>query len=437
MRRPAALALLALLVAAPAPARAQSEPIRVVFDLHCDPIQNDLPLAKKQEVYQSWLDNLEWTLDETEPYGVQFGFGASGSFLEFVVDEGPDGRGAELLRRLYERGGMIGSHSHEEYRRGTHDWPDTSSSNSERIWGDSLEWAERGIDTVFGGELPEALESILDLKEHHFPLTHAEGHALMLAFDLGICPRGTQSFHGWYDHHVWSPLRCSSEGPLVEDLSTPYVKIPAGGVIGISVSGVEPDAEPDALFRRQFLQLYLNRRACERAGDDRVWVFNFAAHAHDLTPDSPTRRDLLAMAEWLASGFGSGTAAWNSYRDVKGAFVEWETRHPGASSFDHPSEGVDWDQYPYLPAVATELAGTRWRSDLAPGPGVLGCLLEDSDGRSVWVLWSTGRRPSVDLAALTGAASVETVDLETGATRVRTAGRVVLGKAAILVRAGG
>lgn len=99
-------------VLVPAAAHAGGQPpVHLVFDMHSDPLPQ-APYFEKADWYAMQLDDGNWVLDRTEPLGVRISFLGSGEFMEFVVQGGPDGTGADFLRRIYAAGEQIGSHSH-------------------------------------------------------------------------------------------------------------------------------------------------------------------------------------------------------------------------------------------------------------------------------------------------------------------------------------
>ena len=76
-------------------------------------------------------------LDIIAPQGALISFLSCGEFMEYVVGEGPSGKGAQFLQRIYSLGGQIGSHSHSEYQIGPHLWrnvpPNPTAAQEEKV----------------------------------------------------------------------------------------------------------------------------------------------------------------------------------------------------------------------------------------------------------------------------------------------------------------
>jgi hypothetical protein len=71
-QRPLRFSACIVLAALAAPLAAQTQgPIRLVFDMHSDPIPNGLSLPGRVAVYQEWVGNMSWVLDRSEPLGGQ------------------------------------------------------------------------------------------------------------------------------------------------------------------------------------------------------------------------------------------------------------------------------------------------------------------------------------------------------------------------------
>ncbi|MBI4878534.1 MAG: hypothetical protein HY812_02600 [Planctomycetes bacterium] len=416
------LPALVLWLALAAPLAAQTQgPIRIVFDLHCDPIENGLPLAQKQATYQAWIDNINWVLDQTEPLGVRISFLSGGPWAEWLVQEGSLGNGAALLRRLYGSGQQIGSHSHAEYWAGQNDWPQTAP-DALTCWQDNVSWVDSAITTAYAGSPPEALAAINCVRGTHLPSDGLQYQALMAQFGFSVRqPGAEEDYYGWYGHHIWHPFRPSATNAMGEDLSVPFVTPTQGAVVGLMQvhHNTLQDMTP-AGMKRQFLQLYVNWRHRDRMGlPDKVWCWGWGSHASDFDPADASRPAMVEMIQWLDARFaqrveptGSDTMTWDTHRGVGSAYQAWEAAHPGLSSFSFDSLSVNWTEYPYLRAAAEELNGFGWQADLALAPGVEACHLKKGPLDAV-LLWRDAGTSTHDLSALVGPV-VRVVGLETG-----------------------
>jgi len=417
---------LALLFLSAAPAAAQQPPIRLVFDTHCDPVANALPVAQKLAEYETRLDYLEWCLDEVEPYGVQISFLSTGWFMEQVAVEGPLARGAQLMRRVYGLGGQLASHSHFDYRAGYLDWPSydfgASFAESQQTWQDNIDHVNQAIVTIFAGAPPEPVSDINCVKGAWLPSNEPDYHAMMGLFGMEIRQPGPEEdYFEFYNHHIWHPFRPSSTNDMGEDLSASFVSVTQGSVVGRETvhHGVLQDMSIGAM-KRQFLQLYVNWRFRDRHGfPEKIWSWGWGSHPEDFVPGGVEREALVEMVEWLDLHFasrveptGSAVMQWSTHRATAAAYFAWEAANPGTSSFSLDSLSVDWEEYPWLRPVAEELRDFDWIEDLSLGGGVNAFRL-DKDGDEAILLWRDSGVSAVDLTGeLAGDARV--VALESG-----------------------
>ncbi len=409
------------------PAAAQQGPIRLHFDMHVDPLPQ-IPLPQKRAVYDLRVSNMEWVLDQVEPLDVDIAFLAVGEFGEFIVDEGPSSAGAAVLRRLYDAGGQIGSHSHSEWRTGTFQWPSVPPAPTldecRQSWQHNLDWIDAAIDAAYGGSPPEPVAGINATKGAHLPSNESDYHTLMGEFGLEVREPGPEEdYYGWYNHHIWHPYRPSTANYMAEDLDASFVQVTQGSVIGIAGihHGVMQDMTAPSV-KRQFLQLYVNWRFRDRTGaEEKVWCWGWGSHAQDFDLGSVSRADMVDVVSWLDAHFasrteptGSDTMVWSTHQATRDAYHAWEAAHPGVSSFSFDSLTVDWDEYPWLRPVAEEMAQFDWAADLSLGDGVEAYLMADESGDAAVVAWSDSGDAVVDLSAWVGPA-VRVVGLETGA----------------------
>ncbi len=437
-----------ILVAVTLPA--QQQPVHVMLDMHVDPWDNNVPWMAKQATYNERIVNMNWVLDRVELLGMKVGFQASGPFMEMVVEQansaGANASGPAVLRRCYQNGGTIGSHSHTEIKGAApFDWPALGYSGytpaeAAQTWTDSLTWATAAIDAAFGGAPPEPIGDILDMKQFHLPEDEAQIFSLFATHGMGMrAARGMRPFYDWFGHDAWQPHRPSQANILAEDLSTPFVSLVVGGVIGTpSTAGITHNMTAPYV-KREFLQLYLNWRHDDRLGlPERVWSWGFGGHAFDFAPGSQTRTDFLDVTGWLASHFigrveptGSVAMQWSNYREAKDAYVAWESAHPATSHFDYQPAGADWAAYPYLRAVSEELRDTFWVADITSIAGVTAFHLTDGANDMV-VLWRDLGTSVEDLSPWIGP-DARVVNLETGVEVGRDPTAVNVGVAPVIV----
>ena len=410
----------------PAVGMAGQSPIYMTFDLHVDPVTNGFPVSGKRTVYEERTDNMAWVLDETEDLDIPISFLSGGWYMEMLVDEGPSGEGAQVLRRLYATGGQIGSHSHNEHQAGKFDWPSfTGNPNlieSRKSWSDNINWVNRGIATAFWGSPPQSVSEINNVKGSHLPKSEEDYHTLMEEFGITVREPGPEEdYYGYYGHHIWNPYRPSTDNAMAEDLSASFVQVVSGPVIGKSGihHGTLQDMSAESV-KRQFLQLYINWRHSERSGaPEKIWTWGWGSHAHDFSPESDSRTDLLDVVDWLEDNFrdrveptGTQVMEYATEMQVGDAYEVWEAANPGESSFSFDSLSIDWDEYPYLMPVAVAMQDYLWEADLDLTCGVDAFQL-DKAGDDAVVMWRDLGLTHVDLSDVFST-TVSVLGLETG-----------------------
>ena len=405
---------------------AGQSPIYITFDLHVDPVSNGFPLSGKQNTYQERTGNMAWVLDQTETLDIPMSFLSSGWYMEMLVDEGPSGDGAKVLRRLYHTGAQIGSHNHAEHRVGVFDWPSFSGTpnliESRKTWQDNIYWVNQGIATAFWGNPPKPVSEINNIKGSHLPKTEADYHTLMEEFGIGVREPGPEEdYYGYYGHHIWNPYRPAVDNAMAEDLSASFVQVVSGPVIGIA--GIHHGILQDmtaASIKQQFLQLYINRRYADRTGaPEKVWTWGWGGHAHDFSSGSDSRTDLVDVLDWLENNFrdrvepnGSQAMEYKTHMQTAEIYETWEVANPGVSSFSFDSLSVDWDEYPYLVPVAVAMKDYLWEADLDLADDVEAYQLEKSGDDAV-VAWNDVATSEVDLSDVF-LTNVGVLGLETG-----------------------
>lgn len=410
---------------------AQQSPILLTFDLHVDPINNMFPEDGKAGVFQERTDWMAWVLDQTEPHSIPISFLSGGWYMERVALQGVSGDGASLVRRMYDTGGQIGSHHHNDFRSGAYNWPTMESGAPldavRKQWNDNLVWVNAGIDTALS--ITPAISAdngdINRIKGAHAPNTEPEYHQLMEEFGLDVREPGPEEdYYGYFGHHIWHPYRPSEHNYLAEDLNAPFVQVPSGPVIGYQTvhHGTLQDMRPAAM-KRQLLQLYLNWRYANRTNTDpKIWTWGWGSHANDFNPTAASRSSLLEMLPWIELHFrnhtepnGSAVLQYATHLDVADAYLNWETSHPTTSSFSFDTlVADDWITYPWLRSVAEEMRDYVWTSDLSI-TDVEAFQLE-RDGHDAVLLYGTTMTPvHVDLESIFSE-RVRVVSLDSGIT---------------------
>ena len=432
-------------VIAALPVRAQQGPIQIIFDLHVDPLPMQVPLEILEPAYDTRNANMFWALDVAEQYGAKISFLSGGQWMELAVEGGPLGEGAQIIRRMYESGGMVGTHSHDEYRLAPYSWEKMGQNDdlslSHQVWQEGREFVDLGIMTAFAGSPPEPLSLINNVRGSHTPKEEADFHAFMTEYGYGVREPGPEEdYYGWYGHHIWHPFRPSTENYMAEDLSAPFIQVTQGSVIGTYEShhNILQDMRTGAV-KRQFLQLYVNWRWADRTGaDEKVWCWGWGSHAHDYDVGSPNALALTEVLPWLTTNFagrieptGSTAMEYASQRDVAEAYLAWEAANPGVSSFSFDSLEVDWDEYPWLRPVAEEMGDLAWTEDLSLPSGVTGFRLSDGE-KDHLLLYRDVEGAVIDLSGeFTG--EVRVLSLESGAEELHPSDSVPVTTEAVLV----
>ncbi|MEW6073421.1 MAG: hypothetical protein AB1726_12630 [Planctomycetota bacterium] len=418
-------------------------PIRIIIDCHADPFFG----GDKPAVYAQWIANANWLIDVLDQHGAYVSWGEVGEFGEFVVEGGTGGPGAALLRRAYQSGGAIFPHSHSEYRAGVHQWPDVPQPSDpawvQRNWDDVIGWTEQAI-LVALTPLPEPLGEIRCVRGAHLPGDEYQFHALMASTAIPYREAGPdESFYAYFEHYVYHPYRPSPANVLDESLSTPFVQLTHGPVIGLAGihNGVFQDYTLEAA-KAQFLLEFVNWRHRWRTGaPDHEWCFGGGGHPSNYNPGDAPRLALPPLLTWLDTWFvgqampdGTRIAEYSSERRVGEAFLAWEAAHPGESSFRYPATAQDYDWYPWLRPAHEELHGSRHVADLAAPSGVRAFRLQSASLATIVLAWSDAGWTALDLSAIFGAGMVTRRGLESGSSALAASSAVPIGGEPVVVR---
>jgi hypothetical protein len=424
------------------------QPIRVLLDLHADPLPGTPPV--QLQVYRQWVAASDWLLDTAEPYGAKISFLSVGGFMEWALGDTVGGH--PLVQRLYASGGQIGTHSHDEARFGVHDWRSVGMNPPAdlvlKLWNDHVGMVNSVITTALGVSDPDEIKAINCSRGSHVPAEDSTRIQMMADFGFTIHQQGPdEQFYAYFRHYPMNPYRPSGAWMLQHDPDGPVVICPFGPVLGKNEThfGIPQDMRMVKVQGRFLLEVLNWLHDVHVAGSERVWVTGWAAHCSDVMAGTPTRAEYPPMLAWLQQHFinqpvgGQTAAVWSGVKEARDAYYVWEAAHPGEISFSYPVDETDWNLYPYLrPAVAylvdasyeaaMPAAGTvRWHrltaSATAGGP------------YDLHVAYTTDGAPVVvDLSASLGSGEIAVVDPSTGCFHVALTGAVEVGAiGAILV----
>lgn len=433
------------------PARAEPGPIRIVCDLHMDPLQG-IPLANRAAVYAQWRDAANWALDTYGARGAKVTFLACGEYYEYTLEDAA--AGLALIQRLYASGGSIGTHSHDEKRFGTHDWRSLGASAPISLvvaaWNDHVNFANAAITNALGVSDPAGLREINNTRGSHIPSSDVVRIDLMRQFGFTMHQQGPEEdFYGYFKHYAMNPYRPSGSHFLTHDPAGPVVVTPFGPVLGTSQvhKGIPQDMRVPAVQGRFLLELLNWLHDLNSARADRVWVTGWATHGSDILAGSASRAALPVALDWIKANFidqpvgGHQAAAFSSASECRDLYYAWEAVHPGQESFSYPASATSWPVYPYLRPACRYLWGAQY---VAARPAVgavrwhaLTASLVGGEPYTVHVAYTTDGLPAVaDLSGTLGAGSIAAVNPASGeAVMVTTTAVPVAAIGTILVPA--
>ena len=414
-------------------------PIGITFDLHPDPFPQNTSLEVRRVDFQRQLDNIEWLLDTVEPYGVKISFLAAGEFYEFCLEESERDACFPIIERLYQNSGVISTHHHDNMRAGAHDWPAidrTDPVQVDAVWADNNAMTNEVIRQALGIEGDADQRAINVATESHVPEDLERKAMLMEEFGYTVREGGgDQILAAYFGHQPFQPFR-PGDTVISEDLSTPFVTVPQGMVIGefgdhanVWQDGRAPHKTAD------FLQLLVNWSERERLGEaPKVWSFGWGAHSQDFDPGSPSRQAVEEFIPWLSenmvnvtSGAGHPVARFASYIETRDQLIAWEEEHPGESSFDYPLMEEDFAAYPYLEWANRYLRVVDFEATVDAPEGLRIFRLAGEGHPLLLVIpWGASEPVKVDASSL-GGAEVRRVDLTSGDTVTLDAADVEVG----------
>jgi len=421
-------------LAVTAAAVAAQPTINISMDLHCDPLNQQLPLDQRRVFFHRQLANTKWLLDLLEPYGVKVSFLAVGECYEFCTEESEQAACLPLLTRLQASGGILGTHQHADYSRGVHDWPTIANAYTNpdpadvrKVWDSGKQFTDQAVRLTLGITDPAAIAAVNTAAESHAQLT--DPNQLMEEYGYTVREGGAdQIMASFFNHVPWNPFR-PGQTAISEDLATQFVTVPQGMVVGHTGPhlGLWQDGT-SARKKAEFLQIYANWKERNRTGVmPKVWSFGWGVHTQDLDSGSESRAAIVDLIPWLRDEFvskadatGKPPAKFASYLDIRDEYLAWEAAHPGISSFNCLATSTDYTKYPYLAWANHYMRFARLDSRLtASGADVF--LLKAGDYSVTtpttypFVLASAASSPtSVDLSATLGAGTLKRIKLSDG-----------------------
>lgn len=403
-------------------------PVRVVFDLHMDPM-HAIPPARRSGVYRDWRDAANWVLDVCEPRGAKVTFLAVGEFYEYILEDPVDGYA--LLRRLYRSGDSLGTHSHNERQAGPHDWVPVPGDSPLPVvvaaWDDHVGLADAAVAGALGLSDPGAIRAVNNIRGTHLPNDDALRLQLMEDYGFTMHQQGPdEQFYAYFQHYPMNPYRPSRDNMLAHDRDGPVVLSPFGPVLGLETVhfGIHQDMRLAAVKARFLLELLNWLHDVHVAQSGRVWVTGWGSHGSDVVPGTETHAAVQPILDWLKEHFvdkhvgGYQAASFSSAAECRDLYEAWESAHPAEASFTYPASTTDWTLYPYLTPAARYLAGAQYVDPMPPVGPVRWHALEATTGGDpydMYVAYTTGAAAAtVDLSAVLGGIQIAVVDPATG-----------------------
>jgi hypothetical protein len=382
-------------------------PINVMMILHIDPnMDKEAGIFEvTPEVYQRTRDEIIWLADESARHDLHFTSLYNGWYTKEALELGE----LQQFTHLLEAGHELGTHAHS-----------LTYDSVQDLWRERIDEVRRYGRPVYNADL--ATQSWYEADYYMDAVMDAIGTAgsnqtmcavpflcsdegLMMAeygFSYAAGNRSERGL-GLFGHIIWNPWRpASSDEPgheIEEDLNANFIAVDHHAQIGTATEAhgmVDTDTEA---LKRHFLMLYVEWLNRERTGaEDRVWTFGFIYH-----PNYGNRYndDVIEFLDWLdryfvgqTSPHGHQIARYATVAEVGHEYLEWESNHPGTSSFSY----VAGDPYPYTYAfIPSKLEDAVYETVIDLGPGV-NCFKLSKDGKPIYLLWSDAGEVTVDFS---------------------------------------
>ncbi|HWR73197.1 MAG TPA: hypothetical protein VN604_08505 [Nitrospirota bacterium] len=340
----------------PSAEAASQPPVMITFDVHADPMpQNVLIEDRRILFYEPWIKNGNWLMDQVEPLGAKVSFLSTGEFLEFCLED-PQRESTcfPLLRRFYNSGGIIGTHTHQEIHDGWHSWPnlvgEPTAEQIVRNWDDTKTIVDRVIRKALGITDPAAIAAVNTARGSHLPNSTVEKHSMLETYGYTILEGGPdQELTRHFSHVPFTAYR-PGDCNLCENLQARFMTVPQSTVIGqVDLHmGIWQDGSAERK-QAEILQLLANRRIQDLQGAvEKPWSYGWGVHLSDISLNSPSRQAIAKLLPWLSTNVVSPRLGFfASYPEARDLYTQWEASHPGQSSFTYPYATTDYIHYPY------------------------------------------------------------------------------------------
>ena len=367
------VALFVVSMSAPLACAGDPAPIHVISEVHCAPMSG-FSVEAQEDVYNEWVSAVTLGLDDIEALGGRLSYLSTGQFMEWVLERPTTG--LPLMQRLYASGGQLGTHMHSKRRASLFNWvpADTSTiPNIQAMWDDHIGLVDTVINVGLGITDPTEVRVVNSLLGTHEPSDNELRMNLMgangfVGHEQGPC----EEFFVYFNHYAMNPWRPSGVQFLEHDPDGHVVLVPFGPGLGKHAVhfGILQDMRLPAVQARFLLEILNWLDDAHIAHTGKVWVSGWGAHCHDLMAGTETREAWIPTFSWFNEYFvdvlvgGSIAATFSTIPDAREAYLNWETAHPGETSFDYPELGTDWQKYPYLVAAARYLVDARLAASL-------------------------------------------------------------------------
>ncbi|MBU1881731.1 lamin tail domain-containing protein, partial [bacterium] len=342
-----AIVLLAgvLLIGATLPSNAiqYEPPVNIVFIIHIEPL--GWPMA-----YQERMDFLAWLqeLAQTRPIPFKMTILVNGDIAEYAVNNGD----IPFFQSLEADGHEVGTHAHSIVQTGPYEWvsvdsatqrygiPIYSQDATEQVWSDAKSWVDM---------LTPNNNSICA-----FPFICSAEGGLMLDNGFLASP-GNRSekgldYTGFLLHHPFRPASDNRLGhEMEEDFNGSHIYVDHYAQIGNpDAHGYNCTAQAMAASMDEAYQEWLIAEQMEGDSlDHKIWTFGFLTHL--WIDNAYYRAQITQLIELFDSLYvdqytprGNLIAQYATVNEVTNDFIDWETTHPGESSFsyvhDFPTE---------------------------------------------------------------------------------------------------
>ena len=339
-----------------ATASATPHPIYVMFSAHghnygftaVDPNPAQWNLAKRNK-YLERKTEVEWLRDESDGYGIKVSFQLNGEYCRDsrVLMADDNGNDTQHIRDLLTAGHSVGTHFHPYAYTGVdefwehYDNDQVTPAIMEDIWRTQIEEVELALGAPFRRIDPAGPRSTQELEDKYAQL--------MAEFAFDVAPAGEVFTYTEWEHKPWTPFRQQFPSPLLEDPSGPWVGVTSIGQVGLIIpEGKHALTLGVDQIKRRFMMVYAQWMYQRITGGPET-VLNFGMMTH---PDKPVIQ--FATDEHVVD-----------------AYYDWETEHPGTSSFsfDYDAHAAgNLQPYPYdLAGVSTGLIDAEFADVIQDG----------------------------------------------------------------------